>query len=171
MANPYPARFTDDKGKVRLVGDVDFTDPANQPGGGSQPYQVAGPVSLTAMQIKNLDSVCPEIVASPGLNKILIPLWIFFNFTAGATPYTFVSGTMVLAYSGDPSHELLGLGAFRIMGGATSGTILETSSDSEGETAAHSIDNALVLSSTAGAFADGDGIGDIYVGYDMLDLS
>lgn len=34
MANPYPARFISDD-VVRLQGELDFTDPDNQPGGGS----------------------------------------------------------------------------------------------------------------------------------------
>lgn len=35
MGNPYPAEFTDDSGIERLGGAITFTDPANQPGGGS----------------------------------------------------------------------------------------------------------------------------------------
>lgn len=34
MANPYPARFEDARGNTRLEGVIDFTDTANQPGGG-----------------------------------------------------------------------------------------------------------------------------------------
>lgn len=37
MANPYKATFKDGSGVERLEGSIDFTDPQNQPGGGSQP--------------------------------------------------------------------------------------------------------------------------------------
>ena len=38
MPNPYPAKITDDSGVGVLTGEIDFSDPGNQPGGGgSQP--------------------------------------------------------------------------------------------------------------------------------------
>lgn len=37
MANPYPVSITDSEGESRLSGLANFTDPSNQPGGGSQP--------------------------------------------------------------------------------------------------------------------------------------
>ena len=40
MGNPYPASFENTQGARRLTGQIDFTDPANQPGGGSQPLAV-----------------------------------------------------------------------------------------------------------------------------------
>lgn len=47
MANPYPANFETLEGARRLTGQVDFTDPANQPGGGgSQPLQLVGPIAV-----------------------------------------------------------------------------------------------------------------------------
>ena len=37
MGNPYPVNITDSEGEARLSGLAVFTDPGNQPGGGSQP--------------------------------------------------------------------------------------------------------------------------------------
>lgn len=34
MASPYPANVSDESGEVRISGEIDFTDPANQPAGG-----------------------------------------------------------------------------------------------------------------------------------------
>jgi hypothetical protein len=45
VANPYPAVFRDDNSETRLSGKVDFTDPANQPGGGNGPT-VLGPYTV-----------------------------------------------------------------------------------------------------------------------------
>jgi hypothetical protein len=44
VANPYPARFIDDDGITSKSGEIDFTDPANQPGGGGsiQREQITG---------------------------------------------------------------------------------------------------------------------------------
>lgn len=75
MANPYPARFVDDSGVERLVGEIDFSDPANEPsgpGGLFMPPHAGSPVGAvvpTAVGYLIVDSTAGALWQAVGLTN------------------------------------------------------------------------------------------------------
>lgn len=72
MANPYPAAFIDQNNEGRIVGEINFTDSGNQPGGGSS--FLTAEVALTNAEIKafGTSSNVVDVVAAPGLGQFVL---------------------------------------------------------------------------------------------------
>lgn len=95
MGNPYPVEITDEQGESRLTGFADFTDPSNQPGGGSQPVQTSI-VTLTSMQLLSIFTTPVQLIAAPGANKVIVPMRCAQVFNPVTTPYTDHGGDLIL---------------------------------------------------------------------------
>lgn len=74
MPNPYPAELTDESGVERLNGAIAFTDPANQPGGGSQ----AGAVRRLDLGVVNATDLLGGAVTlyTPDAGEIVGPVFL-----------------------------------------------------------------------------------------------
>ena len=90
MANPYPARIIDESGVERIVGEVDFSDPGNQPGG-TGPVQsgVASPVGAVVPLVKGalyVETGTPTLwQASDATNAGWVVVGGFINGGGGVT--------------------------------------------------------------------------------------
>lgn len=62
MPNPYPAKVTDESGVERLVGEIDFTDQANQPGA-ALAWQV---IAVTGVAFTGGANTSPNFAAISG---------------------------------------------------------------------------------------------------------
>jgi hypothetical protein len=88
VANPYPVDLASTDGTVRQSGRLTFTDPANQPGGGSQTLRASTPIVLTDAQIRSLPTTTtPELLVAPGAGKVALPVSVAFvtDFAANYT--------------------------------------------------------------------------------------
>lgn len=74
MPNPYPARFTDETETARLEGEIDFTDPANQPGGGGSQatsrWVDCGVIDLAALAAGNIPVKLVAFVAGEYISQV-----------------------------------------------------------------------------------------------------
>jgi hypothetical protein len=112
VANPFPANFEGLDGSRRLTGQVNFTDPANQPGSGGL---LTKSLHLSSAQILALGGTPVTAVAAPGVGKALFTpnAGGYAVFTAGTTPYTlgpssiYVGAGAVAGAAGTGSSPLL----------------------------------------------------------------
>jgi hypothetical protein len=72
MANPYPASFIDSTGKVRLEGELDFTDSGNQPGGGGGISEIDSGDSSVTITDPTGPNVDLSVANSPKIGGVAI---------------------------------------------------------------------------------------------------
>jgi hypothetical protein len=100
MANPYPASFIDSTGKVRLEGELDFTDPGNQPGGGGGISEIDSGDSSVTITDPTGPNVDLSVANSPKVGGVAVT----GTPTAGQVPVA--SGSAAAAW-GTPALRLL----------------------------------------------------------------
>lgn len=91
MGNPYPIDIADaDSGVVRLAGVATFTDPDNQPGGGSQTLRLLGAYTFTQADVPN-DQDFFVLPYTPAAGDIILDIIcrVVTAFDCGGGPVTF----------------------------------------------------------------------------------
>lgn len=68
-------------------------------GGGRDSIVQSATVTLTAMQIKALNTTPITIIASPGVGKVIYPNQIIFQYKFGTTPYDATGVTFELGWA------------------------------------------------------------------------
>jgi hypothetical protein len=98
-SNPYPADILEADGSVRIGGAVNFTDPDNQPGGGSQPGVAI--VRKFPFAFNTAGLAAGHAVYTPTAGDVLLDLFVTIE-TAwdGTTPQADVQTSDVLTTSG-----------------------------------------------------------------------
>lgn len=102
--NPYPVEIAGPGGgPVKTAGDLTFTDPGNQPGGGSSAV-LAATVTVSAAEIANLTTVVKTLVAAPGAGKFLQPLMVVIYSKFATTPFAAASPDVLVSAGTSPGN-------------------------------------------------------------------
>jgi len=174
VANPYPANFETLDGARRLTGQVNFTNPANQPGGGgSSPVLTANVPISSADLIALLGSGKPgvELVAAPAAGSCVMPIAGAWQYLPGSTPYSSEpTNIRISSVSGPSSFTWMFSGGGAFTTGLTALTQAFTM-DTDSDTTATIDGAALKLVASGLDFADGNGTVLVHVLYSIIALT
>lgn len=168
MANPYPiAISTIDAQEVRIAGLADFTDPDNQPGGGSSPVaSVAVPISSAAILTMHDSPV--TLVAAQGAGTVIAPVYVVAELLTGSSDYD-TNTRFQIIYAGLTASPLVNVPGF--LSSDPSAILILPASLGSNSVDLAAVDNAALVAFVASGNPDtGDGTMLVTVLYSVVAL-
>jgi hypothetical protein len=131
-------------------------------------------VTLTSAQLKALRATPVQLVAAPGAGKVIQAISSFWQYSAGATPYTVPDGSLVIynATAGLVLGERFTENAAGFLDQAASQVLLLNADNTQAQPATSFANKALLIANNgSGEWTAGDGTVIVTVYYAVVTLS